>query len=135
MYRALALGLVLMLGLGCAQPDGISATSHPSWALALDRAEGQGLLDPNCRDTGAVYRVLSDPDAARQNMPSWACGYTLGDIVRIRARCTEYLPLEWLLEHEFLHAILTCSQDGVSYKNENHIGPEWDGLRVGDMLP
>lgn len=96
--------------------------------MALGRAERYGLLDQDCRDDGVVYRVLSDADAVRQGMPSFACGMTLGDIVRIRESCTPRLPEAWLLEHEFLHAILTCSAGGVSYNSTHHIGPEWDGL-------
>lgn len=116
---------VLIFLMGCS-----SAPNHPSWAAALERSERYELLDPDCRDIHVVYRGLNDEEATSHGMPSWACGMTTGRTVYVRESCTPSIPESWILEHEFLHVIITCSEGGVSHDNMNHIGPEWDGLRA-----
>ena len=126
--------VVAVLMLACSMPFGIDAATHPSWEAALARADAAGLLVDRCRNADVVYRVLTDEEAKQQGMPSWACGMTVGRIVRVRESCIPTFSEEWILEHEFLHAVLACSEGGVSYENANHEGPEWDGLRVNEFM-
>lgn len=122
------IAVLLLTSVGCAT-EGQQALGTPEWEFALQRARDNGKLDDSCIDNGVSYELVSDAD--------WAFGDDLGGktteagTVVVRKNGFDGYSASFIMEHEFLHAILDCSGEG-DFQNQVHMGHVWDGLRDGD---
>ncbi len=117
--------ILLLLLCGCRE-SGFIAKDAPEWDRALERARKSDQLDPDCRDDGVVYRLLSDEE---WDYDPATGGHTDGGLVEVRQDGFKGYSRSLILEHEFLHCILECSGEG-DIQNHAHWGAVWDGLRA-----
>lgn len=138
MPTKVTLAAAALLLIACAQP-GQEAIGTPEWLAALQRARDHGKLDDSCIDDGITYELLDRDEWKSRGLDPTLGGLTTesGEVVvrkegvkGLRGYRHEYTS-SFIMEHEFLHAILNCSGSG-DFENQLHIGHVWDGLRNGD---